>query len=405
MADKQIDRPSGLIPSWANDVNISDPGEPWDATPTKVEPGAAQRDTGFVPADKPAAQHVNFLLNNYAKWLQYLGDVGQLNWRAEDAGGLTKALSCCYDRGQDVFVVGGDGSVSESAAGGTWTDSAAPTNVDLDCLASKPPTDAPTHTGRAYLAAGAATNALQIRTSGGWNSQTAAGFAISTCSIWDPIGQRWIVGGSDGSGDARFVTAAHAAAPSWGVITPPTATGGIVRAMAHNDAGLIVAVGAGIGDAWTSTDGGASWTYRATGSAASHQTIAYDPALSLFVALAGAEVLTTADGVLWTSITTISKNFGLSATSARGHKLLRIVGGLWIASVSGAIAASTDQGATWREIPADLVAGGGVPYSIDYSPRHRKFIAVQGVAVARVLFSLAVGTPDTSTEGISAPQV
>ena len=49
MADKALLRPIGLEPSWANDVAINDPGESWDATDTKIEPGAGKRDDGWLP--------------------------------------------------------------------------------------------------------------------------------------------------------------------------------------------------------------------------------------------------------------------------------------------------------------------------------------------------------------------
>ena len=75
MADKQNTMPLVPIPAWANDDLINDPGEPWDSTDTKVEPGSGKRDDGFLPEENPPAQHVNKLFHEIGTWLQYFSTI------------------------------------------------------------------------------------------------------------------------------------------------------------------------------------------------------------------------------------------------------------------------------------------------------------------------------------------
>lgn len=58
--------------TWATDTNFADPGQDWDAQPTKVEPGpTGYRQQGFLPARLLPADFLNWLFNAIGKWLTW----------------------------------------------------------------------------------------------------------------------------------------------------------------------------------------------------------------------------------------------------------------------------------------------------------------------------------------------
>ncbi len=76
-------RPNVSVPVIAqNDDYALGSGDPWDALPTKVDPGVFYQTQGFVPGadNRPSAQHMNFLCNAWARWIDYLRNVPIRNW-------------------------------------------------------------------------------------------------------------------------------------------------------------------------------------------------------------------------------------------------------------------------------------------------------------------------------------
>jgi hypothetical protein len=69
----------GATPSWATDANYPAGTDPWSATPTRVEPDAAQKGTGNVPATRPPAQHHNWLQGLIADWIGYFAAIIDAN--------------------------------------------------------------------------------------------------------------------------------------------------------------------------------------------------------------------------------------------------------------------------------------------------------------------------------------
>ncbi len=63
-------KPATPAQGWATDTNYST--GPNAGTPTKVEPSAGEKASGFVPGSAAVAQHMNFELNLLAQWTQYL---------------------------------------------------------------------------------------------------------------------------------------------------------------------------------------------------------------------------------------------------------------------------------------------------------------------------------------------
>lgn len=68
-----VARPA-VIPSWSTDANYPAGGDPWSATPTRVEPDAGNKAGGFVPKEKPPAQFFNWLIGVLANWVAYFDD-------------------------------------------------------------------------------------------------------------------------------------------------------------------------------------------------------------------------------------------------------------------------------------------------------------------------------------------
>ena len=65
-------KPTEPLPIWATDANYASPGDPWDVTPTKVDPGGGQRAEGWEPGEPHPAQFENFDRNAIGAWLSWI---------------------------------------------------------------------------------------------------------------------------------------------------------------------------------------------------------------------------------------------------------------------------------------------------------------------------------------------
>lgn len=63
------------VPTWATDANYPAGSEVWSGTATRVEPNAAQKGTGLVPATRPPAQFLNWIKGLLTDWVAYFAAI------------------------------------------------------------------------------------------------------------------------------------------------------------------------------------------------------------------------------------------------------------------------------------------------------------------------------------------
>jgi hypothetical protein len=59
------------LPDWATDLNLTDPPEAWDGTPSKVDPGAGKRAQGWNPNEEHPAQNENYHQNLIGRFVRH----------------------------------------------------------------------------------------------------------------------------------------------------------------------------------------------------------------------------------------------------------------------------------------------------------------------------------------------
>jgi hypothetical protein len=66
------------LPEWATETNYDAPGQSWDGTATKVDPGGTLKAEGWQPAFQPPAQYHNWWMGKVGEWLAWLdGHLGE----------------------------------------------------------------------------------------------------------------------------------------------------------------------------------------------------------------------------------------------------------------------------------------------------------------------------------------
>jgi len=440
MADKQVTRPIGLDPSWANDELINDPGEAWDGDTTKVEPGAGKRDDGYLPEENPDAQELNHVQNETGRWLQYFSNMQAMNWtpggrvgEVTTAGQINSAGGLCYDEGSGQWIAVGRiisiaGEVSISQDGHTWTAIAgAPlASVNLDYVASKHPDFAPTHLSVNALIS-SATNASVIELlGGGLSGFTAPGVGTVNVAMqaWDEGNSQWIVVGGEDQAGTPLPAVWTDGTPMTGLTQRASAAVNSTRAelLAIDRAGLSVVIGDGAApnfDVWTSLDA-ITFTQTApvgVGVGESARSMIFDEARGVFVLLTERATYTSIDGVNWSLVGSFSGG-GVHAVRCFASDN----GGMYVAGVDGlgaAIRYSSDGGVNWRIVlvPGDYDQTGGAGASTDtvsrvcYSQALRRFAysvsPPTGTYYGFVGLSLAVGDTTVEANGTtrSIPQV
>jgi len=390
MAFKQINKPSLPLPSWANDENLTDPGKPWDATPSKVLPGSGKRDAGFLPEENPPAQHLNQQFNELGRWIQYFANMQVLNWQKTvtiNATALNTCQTIAYDEGSLLLYVAGRANVihvSKAFEASTLL-AASPVPATWETCDTKPPYQAPAHVGPNLLFGSFTNDQVVELLAGGYTAFTLPGNPLRAPKhvLWSEETQKWILCGYENTG----------AAPSfWWSATPivvftqdtpalvNSTTAEMVASATNHPSGspLLVAIGDGAlpaADVWTSTDG-QTWTQHApTGLpvGATMRSIIWDPARSLFVLTTDDSVFIATDGINWSVVSfTAYPTFPFRCLATDGDGLLVTL------SESGPFAArySTDGGRTWRQVfLPNSDAATGVGTSIIYNRAIGRFIA------------------------------
>jgi len=407
MADKNLVRPQNVT-SWANDALINDPGESWDATPTKVDPGDGKRDDGHLPNEIPPAQHENHVKNEIGLWLQYFADMQALNWfyvgeTVEPSTAAVSGEALTYDEGVPGWLIAGRAGVANISRDGQAFRAIANHGAGTATwAASKCPDQAPTHTGANTIVGNNAGTTVSEYT-GAWANQVLPGTAVvgSDVGLWDSVNQLWLVGGGDNSLPSFWRDATPISGFTQTV--PARITSTTVVDMATNpNTGLTVAVGDnGSFDVWTTTDG-VTWN-RSTPTGIGNipvteqaQSIEYDPVRDLFVLLTDEACYTSTDGVNYTQQSgggTLQRSFGRWAP-----RCLEIVGSLYLAAeqTDSIINYSVDGGATWRYVQQDnpaTTASGSIAHII-YNRSRGAFLAVweDQPNQAHGFLSLAIGT-------------
>lgn len=114
-----------FIPFYAENTDYPAGTDPWSGQVTKVDPGLATRNTGFLPNTRPPAEWFNWFNNAVGKWLDYLADVAFMNWqfvitkdvlgaaldtaneRRNGAGVVNAAAKSFYDNVSGFWVITG----------------------------------------------------------------------------------------------------------------------------------------------------------------------------------------------------------------------------------------------------------------------------------------------------------
>jgi hypothetical protein len=429
MASKQINHPGGVTPSWANDTNIVDPGEPWDATPTKVEPGGGKRDDGYLPEENPNAQHLNQQFNELGKWIQYFSVIQAMNWL--DAGLIGGAddtgESLVYDEGISSWIWGGRSDSFVSSRDGqsfsaTFNSGTART---WHWGATKRPGDAPSHTGARSLfgsfSASAANTVVEF--AGAFNAELLphVGTSYTRWGVWDRINSKWLVAGVEDTAGTPTTVFWYDSTPTsaFTKTTPTVAPNSLnVIHMCHGETtiggALNVAVGDGTSpnfDVWTSTTG-TTWTATTpTGLVAGEtaRSIAWCPQRRVFVLLTNKSCYTSTNGTSWSNVSTFTtSSFQFRCLDTDG-------GGLWLTcggSFPTTIRYSIDGGATWRVVAIPRTENGSTdpPHNIFYARGAGRFGVTWtdgAVPVNSGQFSLglAVGESIYGIDAISIPTV
>lgn len=246
-------RPTDDPAIWSSDVNFPAGADSWNATPTKVDPGAAQVAAGHEPEDMPPAQWLNWLLNNHGQWLEYVKDTPTLapfsNFRFVDPSDVSSSnvVSWVYRPtvfpGHTLFGTGSavDGmAITPSKFDDDWIGAyGAVTMTDVVNLGRPAEILDPLHANYGRLvAAGTFTDAfIEYSDDGGLNwsqgfTLVVAGGDTIELVTWDETNGLFIAVGED-----KIYTSPQGTA--WTSRTVPAAVAGVnPGSIATNDAGV-----------------------------------------------------------------------------------------------------------------------------------------------------------------------
>lgn len=369
MADKQAVRPQGLDPSWSNSLNLSDPGEAWDLTVSKVEPGAGKRDDGWLPEENPAAQHLNHLFNEIGRWLQFFSNLQHQNW-----GSPTKVASITPNNAGNAITrdmgapnggiwltCGNGGTVLSSVDGFEWLDVNATTAL-YDWAASKDPRDTPAVAGTCSIFGGRSQASVIDYVLGVVSTTSLPGGGFAFNGIWSNAASLFVAAGHDGAGTwSPKIWTSGPNPVSWTARTVTKNQSEYIVDLAGGNNGTnevvccvgdIASTGGTAADVFWSLDG-INWNTvndvfpLATGEP---RCIAYNKDTGVWTVLCGTlgAVYTSTDCLSWSLVGTAGFDALPRSLHSRGSLLLVPEDGAQV------LHASTDGGVTWTHQGIDF---------------------------------------------------
>jgi hypothetical protein len=393
-----------IIPTWATDLNYTNPPEA--ATPTKTDPGAGKRAEGWLPSERPEPREWNHEAHFRGQWIDYLKDVELLNWLGleGESSNLDNLTGTPTDAQNIAYHPDGGGSSGNPSwvfmsTSGSATQKFFRSNQGGHWEASN-----------AHASAGNTAHSkglIYSPTAGLWIAKTNLGvnsiFTSPDSLTWTARTDPDAFGGFRGAvvDNGSIIVAARDEPDflssvdgiTWTSRSNPTSA---MRGIAWSPSlGLFASVGS-MGVAATSPDG-ITWTDRTSGvpGVPSLEDVIWDPIAAKFVAIAAelnGVVLTSADGITWTSegspfttptgATTIPRSLDTDG----GGNIVAVTDNTVNNEVS--LGHSNDGGATWRNIFPVLPFGP---------------VNVQAIRYAKGRFVIAGANPTTIT--IAAPAV
>lgn len=292
------------VPRWA-DVDQTD----------IVEPSSGRKDEGWNTADRPPAQHMNWLQNRLASWVGHYSEMQIHNWFLSSE------------------TLAENAATNAIASGGIEVQGFTPTIV------------------RAWLGVGGPLGAKPLIYSSHNGERltlddtgAVKNFALNGC-VYDPSLDVWVLVGDADGADAYILSGLPGPTSSWTERANPKNFE--LLAVANDGAGLFVAAGVHDGTdmyAVTSPDG-TTWTERVIAAAAGQvNSIVWTG--TNFVAVGqdggGAPLIwTSPDGITWTSRTPGATSAGRLTSVAYNGRAVIAVGN------EGEIHQSLDDGVTW----------------------------------------------------------
>ena len=381
-------RPYGNVTIWATDETMTDPGQAWDGTPSKIRPSDGIIAAGFLPTEQPPAERVNWALNdptrrlaslNLAEARTFVEPLGAAGVGATSAGVGNEVgwfAGARWQAVETIFHATNSTIVEKSVDGGySWTTTLTVPSAVFSGIATRETALKAGATAASYTLTGAAKIALtggDVSTNNAWDSTTTltGDGVLNTASyvIADPYEDDvfLVTGNSTISTPAVWrVTAPLGVYSAQSTITMPL----YFSPMRTVAAGLDYKVACG----WTGvTNGLFRWQDGATtGTSVTSPTtseikqVLWLPEDSLFLLIAdagpGVELWTSADGATgtWTQLDPVAGGTALfdAATTYVNGACVRgsIIMIPLLVSGTGHVAVSGDGGATW-EIISDPIA-------------------------------------------------
>ena len=365
---------------WASDIEWSDPGEAWDVTENKIEPGATEKTQGAIPNQAFAANHLNYMFNGYSSAFEYLVETPIHNWGgATSFSGVNGAFQSVYaPDGSMIFIVGNGDAVKFTGDYGRVLTSINPpggANVALKSFAE--------NATRMLVASdvGDTYYTKDWATFGSWTTRTFPNAGKgATRLFWMPNTSNFVALGGDTT-TMQLLTSSDGI--TWTSRTVPTALGTGTRskeivACSVEDSAIVALHKVGDvqrGYYLYSLDGGATWAYASGPSVVNMGGGSYgdwrwtDPVYSPGIGyLAWAyDDINTGKSQLWRAAPGAVNALSWTHVADYGARIDSITcnGALWLStyrSTTGAgVMYSTDFGQSWRysrhRMPA--TAGGG----------------------------------------------
>ena len=355
--------------TWADDANFPAGADPWSGTPTKVEPTAQSKATGFTPEEPLSAEQINYLLNKFCHANNLI--VAQIcsNWEpprdlpttvGATSGILHYARPFWHKRARRWIHAGsgsgGSGWYSHNF-GVTWTDLAAGTGGVLNGGGANNDAASSTYGDLLLGYRGGSTNLRRFNYSAGTWGNVATGFGSGgpTYIMHDDVNDTWI---HLQTAAGNVIQCSNAPDTTY-VFTTRTLAGTPVVVGGTRDVGKLVISSTGVAifqsaaaEMNRSANGGTTWALAASMPSAPSKETAYCwvPDRQEFL-LAGADgkIYRSLDGDTWTVRATTSIVAGFGGVFSSMEAVGSAVWATWThATGKGGMVFSLDGGETWQ---------------------------------------------------------